>query len=70
MLRPPRVRVALAISASGEWKPQARRVSWRKWVLVASERAFETAYSRVFRIARRCSSTVLAIAMNSGIWLR
>ena len=39
---PPRVSVAMAMSASGEWKPYALLVIARKWVLVASTRAFDS----------------------------
>jgi hypothetical protein len=38
--RPPRLSIASAISASGVWKPKARQVIRRSWVLNCSTRAF------------------------------
>ena len=38
---PPRVSMAIAMSASGLWNPYDLRVRTRRWVLVASDRAFD-----------------------------
>jgi hypothetical protein len=55
--------MARAISAAGLWKPKARRVIRRIWVLIASTRALE----RPCRIARLITNT--ATEMNQTLLL-
>src|SRR4051794_14815099 len=64
--RPPRVSPAIAISASGLRKPYARRVSSRRWVLVASERALDRPCSTALRIRAWYLLMVLASWPNGS----
>ena len=65
--RPPRVSMAMEISASGVWNPYARVVRVRRCVFVASERALDIPWTNVFLINGRNLVMVAASLTNSGI---
>ena len=58
--------IARAIRAPGLWKPKARRVISRIWVLIASTRALERPCSIAATMPARCFVIVLASLTNGA----
>jgi hypothetical protein len=65
--RPPRASMASPMSASGEWNPNAIRVSSRSLVLTDSTRPLDRPWSRVAWMPARWSVTERASLTNAGI---